>query len=67
MAPYRNFLAGFRKSQTSWFYDGSTVYVTPERLLCRSPEAILRYYDRVIGHATPQRPSTTAKTGHDQE
>ena len=28
------------------------------------PEAILRYYDRVAGHATPQRSSTTVKTGH---
>ena len=28
------------------------------------PEAILRHYDRFAGHATPQRPPTTAKTDH---
>ena len=29
------------------------------------PEAILRHYDRVEGHATPQRLYTTAKTAHE--
>ena len=28
-------------------------------------EAILSHYDRVAGHATRQRPYTTAQMGHD--
>ena len=30
------------------------------------PEAIWSHYDRFAGHSTPPRPSTKAKTGHDE-
>ena len=39
-----------------------TVYIRPPS---ECSDAILRHYDRVAVHATPQWPSTMAKTGHD--
>ena len=53
----------YRLGVASYSSDPSGERIGP---LVGVPEAILGHYNRITGHATPQRPSTTGKTtGHD--
>ena len=52
----------YRLGVVSYSSDPSGHRVGP---LVGAPKTILKHYERVAGHATQQRPSTTAKMGHD--